>query len=587
MEGEPTMPRGSRGRSGDALEDQLTVGRDTVALAEWAGGLPQVHGTAPHVRLGNRWFNLLWLLPAGVVLGVAGIAIARELRTWEPIQEFIARWSGPSMASPPPYSGFPWWLRWQHFFNLFFLMFIIRAGLQILADHPRLYWNRHSTPGTEWFRFQKPVPAGRVWTAKDDSVTLPGWLGIPGIRHSIGLARWWHFGFDVLWIVNGVVFYGLLFATSQWRRIVPTSWDVFPNALSTAIQYLSLDFPVNHGWIAYNGLQLLAYFGTVFIAAPLALVTGLMQSPAIANRLKVGGRVLNRQAARSIHVFVLTWMLGFIAIHTLMIWITGLLPNLNHITTGTNASSWVGLLLYAAWMTVVVVAWVAASPFTLKYPRVVQRVSRALIGPLEGSLEQLDPRPGEYTEADISPFLWPNGTMPDSAEYAGLEANGFRDFRLRIDGLVEESREFSLEELRAMPPQEQITQHFCIQGWSGVAKWAGVPMRALCDVVRPKPEAKYVAFYSFAEGPDGGVYYDVHAIESMRHELTLLAYDMNGEPLTVLHGAPLRLRNEVELGFKMVKWVHAIEFVADFAHLGGGQGGYNEDHEFFGYRMTI
>ncbi|MCZ7537743.1 MAG: cytochrome b/b6 domain-containing protein [Acidimicrobiia bacterium] len=206
-----------------------------------------------------------------------------------PVQDFIADYPGTTTTPPPPYSGFPGWLRWQHFFNLFFMMFIIRAGIQILADHPRLYWNRHSTPGTEWFRFNKPVPTDRVWTAKDDSVRLPGWLGIPGIRHSIGLARWWHFGFDTLWIRNGVLFYVLLFTTSQWGRIVPTSWDVIPNAISTAIQYLSLDFPTNEGWIAYNGLQLLAYFLTVFIAAPLALVTGLMQAPLVREPVQARG----------------------------------------------------------------------------------------------------------------------------------------------------------------------------------------------------------------------------------------------------------------------------------------------------------
>jgi len=90
-----------------------------------------------------------------------------------------------------------------------------------------------------------------------------------------------------------------------------------------------------------------------------------------------------------------------------------------------------------------------------------------------------------------------------------------------------------------------------------------------------------------ADGGDGGRYYDVHKMHNMRHELTILAYEMNGHPVSVLHGAPLRLRCENELGFKMVKWITAIEFVHDFADLGAGQGGYNEDHEFYGYRMPI
>ena len=120
-----------------------------------------------------------------------------------------------------------------------------------------------------------------------------------------------------------------------------------------------------------------------------------------------------------------------------------------------------------------------------------------------------------------------------------------------------------------------------------MARWGGAPMRHILDLVQPRPEARYVVFYSLADGSGGGRYYDVHSLHNMRHLLTILAYDMNGAPLPVLHGAPLRLRCENELGFKMVKWVDAIELVADFRDLGAGQGGYNEDHEFYGYRMPI
>jgi sulfoxide reductase catalytic subunit YedY len=177
--------------------------------------------------------------------------------------------------------------------------------------------------------------------------------------------------------------------------------------------------------------------------------------------------------------------------------------------------------------------------------------------------------------------------MPNSVEFDTLVAGGFTGYRLRVDGLVEQPREFSLAELKEMPRQEQITTHFCIQGWSGVAKWGGVPMRHILGLVHPTAEARYAVFYSLADGGDGGRYYDVHEIGNMRHAMTILAYEMNGAPVSVLHGAPLRLRCENELGFKMVKWIAAIEFVHDFADLGAGQGGYNEDHEFYGYRMPI
>ena len=114
-------------------------------------------------------------------------------------------------------------------------------------------------------------------------------------------------------------------------------------------------------------------------------------------------------------------------------------------------------------------------------------------------------------------------------------------------------------------------------------------MADILDVVRPLPAARWVVFYSMADGSDPGAgrYYDCHRIEHMRHPMALLAYEMNDAPLTETHGAPLRLRNEVELGFKQVKWIGSIEFVESFEHIGKGHGGYNEDHEYFGYRMPI
>ena len=112
-------------------------------------------------------------------------------------------------------------------------------------------------------------------------------------------------------------------------------------------------------------------------------------------------------------------------------------------------------------------------------------------------------------------------------------------------------------------------------------------MASVMDLVEPLPEARWVVFYSLGDGPEHGLYYDAHPIEQMRYHLTMLAYDMNDEPLPYGHGAPLRLRNEVQLGFKQVKWVAGIEFVSQFSDLGGGFGGFNEDHEFFGYRQSI
>jgi methionine sulfoxide reductase catalytic subunit len=269
-----------------------------------------------------------------------------------------------------------------------------------------------------------------------------------------------------------------------------------------------------------------------------------------------------------------------------MVFITGLLTNLNHITTGVNVAAWTGLWLYVIWMAVVVTAWCTATPLTLRHPRAVQKTGRLLVGWAKWLLEWGDPR-ATYPERAISPFFWPNGTLPVSRAYRHLRDDGFRHYTLRVDGLVENPVALTYQQLKAMPKQEQITQHYCIQGWSGVAKWGGVPMREIVALVRPLPRARWAVFHSFAPGDEEGRYYDAHDITHMQHHLTLLAYEMNGEPLNELHGPPLRLRNELELGFKQVKWIEAIEFVESFAHLGSGQGGYNEDHDFYGYRESI
>lgn len=574
----------------DELHSSLTIGEESIDPTTWAGSIPQQHGTAPHVRFGrSRWFNLLWLIPVGFVVLISAVAVAKGLRNNPSVERFIARNPGTTLTPEAlENQGFPWWVGAQHFLNMFLMIFIIRSGAQILADHPRLYWTRHSTPGKEWFRVQKEVPNEPLWTAKEDSVGLPRQVGLPGLRHTIGLARWWHLGTDVVWLLNGAIFYVLLFTTWQWRRVVPTTWDIIPNSASALLQYLSLDWPTEHGWVAYNGLQMTAYFITIFIAAPLALVTGLGMSPALSTRFRRVSKVLSIQAARSMHFLVLCWFLFFIVIHVTLVFTTGLLKNLNHIYGGSDSSSWLGFGVFAATMVLVIVAWAAATPFTLRHPRTVQRVGYALIGPVQRLFEHVDTRPGEYSEGDISPYFWHNGQYPDTSEqYNALRKGDFSDYRLEIAGLVDNPVELSLADLRALPHHEQITQHFCIQGWSGVAKWGGVSMETILELVRPGPEARWVVFYSFGEGADGGTYYDAHPIEQMHSELAMVAYDMNDEPLPYGHGAPLRLRNEIQIGFKQVKWIRAIEFVADFEAIAGGEGGYNEDHEFFGYRQSI
>jgi DMSO/TMAO reductase YedYZ molybdopterin-dependent catalytic subunit len=147
--------------------------------------------------------------------------------------------------------------------------------------------------------------------------------------------------------------------------------------------------------------------------------------------------------------------------------------------------------------------------------------------------------------------------------------------------LVENPAEFSLEDLRALGDQETITMHHCIQGWSGIAQWRGIPMRRLIARVKPKPGAQAIVFYSFGPALFGGTYYETQGLYNAMKPECLLALEMNGKPLPPVYGAPLRLRVENQLGYKMIKWIERIEFIASEKLVGDGEGGSNEDEEYF------
>ena len=133
-------------RPHDPLATSLTNADDRVRLSHW---LPPQAGVVPKVRIGQHWINVLWALPIGATALILLIAIAQSLSELPGVQAFIKQYPGIAQPAPSVDSGFPWWLQLQHFVNMFFMLFIIRSGIQILADHPRLYWKRDSTPGTD------------------------------------------------------------------------------------------------------------------------------------------------------------------------------------------------------------------------------------------------------------------------------------------------------------------------------------------------------------------------------------------------------------------------------------------------------
>jgi len=204
--------------------------------------------------------------------------------------------------------GFPLWERYCHFFNFVFVMMLVRSGLSILVDHPRLYFNSHCTPGSEWIRFTPlRVPLDRLWTAKDDNRYISPLVATPGYRHTVGIARSWHFLSVYGFIGTGALFVVMLFCTAQWRRLVPHSPLVFTQAWNTWIYYATLHLPPEpNGFYAYNALQQLAYFGVVFVLGPLAILTGIAMSPAVVSRFAWYGRIFGgRQSARSMHFLVM------------------------------------------------------------------------------------------------------------------------------------------------------------------------------------------------------------------------------------------------------------------------------------------
>lgn len=209
------------------------------------------------------------------------------------------------------------------------------------------------------------------------------------------------------------------------------------------------------------------------------------------------------------------------------------------------------------------------------------RVQRLLAG--RNALAQ------EYTEADIRQPQRPNGsTAPDDDVYKSLLSSNFADWRLEVGGLVEKPLSLSLAQLQALPSRTQITRHDCVEGWSCIAKWTGVPLALILDETKPKPQARYVVFYcldTIDRDMAGDIkYYGSIDLIDARHPQTILAYGLNGKALPVENGAPLRVRVERQLGYKMPKYISRIELVDSFSAIGQGHGGYWEDngYDWFG-----
>jgi len=192
----------------------------------------------------------------------------------------------------------------------------------------------------------------------------------------------------------------------------------------------------------------------------------------------------------------------------------------------------------------------------------------------------------EFRAAELSPQFRSNGTsMPENQAYGALAAKGFADYRLEVGGLVERPITLSLAEIRNLPSRTQITRHDCVEGWSAIGKWKGARLGALLEAARLKSNGRYVVFYCADPMEEDGTspYYESIDLEDAFHPQTILAYDLNDKPLPIKNGAPLRLRLERQLGYKMAKYVMRLEIVEDFSRIAGGKGGYWEDQGYEWY----
>jgi thiosulfate reductase cytochrome b subunit len=281
------------------------------------------------LRANRPVFGVVVAVAVLIVFGVL-VLVAQWLRSLPDVQDFMTTYPGQSDLPEGAPVGLPAWLGWQHFLSAFLLLLIVRTGWQV--------------------RTQKRPPM--LWSARGSSKRIP-------------LTLWLHLALDVLWIANGLVFIVLIFVSGHWVRIVPTSWDVVPNAVSVALQYASLHWPTENEWVNYNALQLLAYFVIVFIAAPLAILTGVRMSPvwptspALARIYPVG-------IARAVHFPVMLAFVLFTVAHVTLVLATGALRNLNHMYAGRDDTSWAGFIIFAVSLVVMAAAVALARPLFIR-----------------------------------------------------------------------------------------------------------------------------------------------------------------------------------------------------------------------------
>src|ERR671927_1836180 len=322
------------------------------------------------------------------------------------------------------FDDFPFWIRFAHFINIIFITLLIRSGIEILSALPKLYWRDDCRPGTEWIKFtRKKMPQDRMWISLDEEESFSSWIALPGHKN-LGLGRHWHFFSIVFWIANGAAYYILLFTSNEWQRLIPTSWDIFPQAFHTAMTYASFHFPPPGN--PYNPLQQLSYFGAVFLLGPFMIATGAAMSPAIDARFPLYPRIFRgRQVARSLHFLGMVAFVLFIIVHLTMVVIERFSDNMGNIVLGHATSFGVAAGLFALFVIAVVVVNVWATGVSLRKPRLIQNTLDRVLVPVKWILFRKAASKQRLSRSEVSSFFRINGYPPETKEYKQLLENNF------------------------------------------------------------------------------------------------------------------------------------------------------------------
>ncbi len=184
----------------------------------------------------------------------------------------------------------------------------------------------------------------------------------------------------------------------------------------------------------------------------------------------------------------------------------------------------------------------------------------------------------EFPRSMISknPFL--NSVAPPNDAFKRLQAGGFRDWRLVVDGTVAHPMSFSLADLRVLGLRSQITEVACEEGWSYIAEWIGTPLSGVLREAGVLPQTRYIVYTSIEEGM-----WESIDMQDAGDPHTLLTMGMNDGDLPVGFGGPLRLRLPRQLGYKSVKYINHITATDNIKKFGKGTGGVDPEYGYSWY----